>query len=343
MIRTLVKNISGICFSAVPLKLIIHLTGQNTILPFYHTVSDEPLPHLKHLYSIRTQKKFMKDLDYFLRHFKPIGFAELFNVAMGSGKADRPLMALSFDDGLKEVYDTIAPILIKKGIPACIFVNSSFAGNRGLFFKYKASLIIDRLENLGHPTNLYEIINSRMGTSIQRRSQMIRKILELKYQQQSILDSIAELLEIDFDAFLKVRKPYMTAEQLKDLQNKGFEIGSHSIDHPLFSDLSFDEQLRQTGESLKWISETFNPACRFFSFPFIDDGVKADFFEAIYKKEKPIADMTFGSSGLKKEKFLFHLQRIPMEKSRMGASVYIKGEYLYYIIKSIGGRQVVKR
>jgi hypothetical protein len=172
---------------------------------------------------------------------------------------------------------------------------------------------------------------------------MIRKILDTGYRQQTTLDSIAELLEIDFDTFLKIRKPYMTIEQLKDLHSKGFEIGSHSMDHPLYSGLKLDEQLRQTSDSMKWIMDTFHPRHRFFSFPFIDDGISSDFFDSVFSGDRGIVDMSFGSSGLKKEKYTYHLQRIPMEKSKLGAFVYIKGEYLYYIMKSFAGRNVVKR
>jgi peptidoglycan/xylan/chitin deacetylase (PgdA/CDA1 family) len=338
MIRTIAKNISGICFSAVPVRLLINLTRRDIILPFYHAVSNEPLPHLRHLYSIRSEKKFIADLDFFLKHYRPVGFSELYERIKGSVKVERPLIALSFDDGLRQVYDIIAPILVKKGIPAAIFINPSFTGNKGLFYKYKASLIIDRLENIDHPASLYEVINSRMGTSITRKSLMISTILKINYQEQTLLDSIAELLEIDFNAFLRIRKPYMTEEQLGDLQSKGFEIGAHSMDHPFYSGISLDEQLRQTRESIKWISEKFSPRYRLFSFPFIDDGVTAEFFDTIFNRDTAIVDMSFGSSGLKRKKFSFHLQRIPMEKSRLGAFVYIKGEYIYYIMKSAFGR-----
>jgi peptidoglycan/xylan/chitin deacetylase (PgdA/CDA1 family) len=343
MMRTLVKNISGIFFSAFPVKQLINLTGQNIILPFYHAVSDESLPHLRHLYSIRSVKKFTEDLDFFLRHYQPVSFSDLFELLKGTGKADNPVMALSFDDGLREVYDFIAPILLKKGIPAAIFVNTAFADNQGLFFKYKASLIIDRLDKVSHPENIYEIINSRMGTEIISKSAMIRKILNIGYERQNILDSIAELLDINFDTFLKIRKPYMTIEQLHDLQTKGFQIGSHSVNHPMYSSLGLDEQLRQTSESIKWITDNFNPGIRCFSFPFIDDGVSTDFFETIFNKDSRIVDLSFGSSGMKKEKFPFHLQRIPMEKSKVGARFYLRGEYVYYALKSLFGRDVVKR
>ena len=337
------KNITGICFSAVPVNLLGRLTGQKIILPFYHAVSDYPLPHLRHLYTIRTSKQFIDDLDFFLKHYRPVSHSELHSFVLGHDKPGKPLMVLSFDDGLREVNEVIAPILIKKGIPACIYINSAFTGNQALFFKYKASLIIDRLKSLGHPSSLYEIINSRMGTSIRSKSAMIKKILGINYQEQAILDSIAELLEIDFNAFLKIRKPYLTVDQLKELQSKGFEIGSHSVDHPLYSGLSLDEQLMQTRNSIKWIIETFNTGYRFFSFPFIDDGVKAEFFNAIFREDPLKVNMSFGSSGLKREQFSFHMQRIPMEKSRLGAFYYIKGEYAYYILKSLAGRGVVKR
>lgn len=343
MMRTLIKNFLGIFFAVVPVKPLIRLTGQKIVLPFYHTVSDESMPHIKHLYSIRTLRKFCRDLDFFLRWYNPVSFSELLEYLKGSRKVTTPVLALSFDDGLREVYDVIAPVLLKKGIPAAIYINPAFADNRDLFFKYKASLIIDRLDKINHPESLYEIINSRLGSRIRSRTAMIRTILNISYEQKNILDSIAELLDINFDTFLKIRKPYLTTDQIRELSKQGFEVGSHSMDHPMYSSLNLDEQLRQTTESMKWITDTFNPGYRFFSFPFIDDGVRADFFNTIYNTGNQMIDLSVGSSGMKKEKYPFHLQRIPLEKSSLGARFFVRGEYVYYMLKSLFGKNVVKR
>jgi hypothetical protein len=343
MMRIVVKNILGIFFAIVPVKQLIRLTGQKIVLPFYHAVSDESLPHIKNLYTIRSVKKFSEDLDFFLRHYQPVSFSELLELSKGSGKVNKPVMALSFDDGLREVHEVIAPILMKKGIPAALFINTAFIDNRDLFFKYKASLIIDRLDKINHPKNLYEIINSRLGSTIQSKPAMIRKILNISYEEKNILDSIAELLDINFNTFLKIRKPYLTIDQIRDLLKKGFEVGTHSMDHPMYFCLSLDEQLRQTIESMKWIIDTFNPGYRFFSFPFIDDGVTADFFDTIYSKDNKMIDLSVGSAGLKKENYPFHLQRIPMEKSTLRARYFVRGEYVYYAFKSLFGRNIVKR
>lgn len=341
--RILFKNFLGIFFSIVPVKLLIRLTGQRIVLPFYHAVSDESLPHIKHLYSIRSVKKFTEDLDFFLRYYIPVSLSELPELLKGAGKVNKPVMALSFDDGLKEVHEIIAPILRRKGIPAAIFVNTAFVDNRDLFYKYKASLIIDRLDNINHPENLYEIINARLGSTIRSKPAMIRKILSISYEQKKMLDSIAELLDINFETFLKIRKPYLTIHQVQELLKQGFEVGAHSLDHPMYSSLNLDEQLRQTNESMKWIKGTFSVDHRYFSFPFIDDGVTAEFFNTIYNKDNRLIDLSFGSAGLKTENYPFHLQRIPMEKSTLGARYFIRGEYLYYIGKSLVGKNVVVR
>ena len=335
MIRTTCKNILGIFASGISVRVLTRLTGQNIILPFYHAVCDEDLPHLKYSYNIRTVKQFTDDLEFFLRWFLPITCSDLESIVAGEKKINKPVMAISFDDGLREVYDVITPLLIKKGIPATIFINPAFVDNKVLFYKYKAGLIVDRLVQAKHPESLYEVINSRLGTDIRKKTQMMKMILGMSYEDQSRLDSIAELLELDFLTFLKIRKPYMTVDQIRDLQQQGFQIGSHSIDHPLYSRLNLDEQIRQTKDSLAWITDTFSLDYRYFAFPFTDYGVSGDFFRAVFYPGKPIADIAFGTAGLKKTIYPFYFQRIPVEDSGLRARFFIRGEYLYYMLKGV--------
>ena len=342
MNRVLFKNILGITAFWIPVKALARLTKQNMILPYYHAVSDEDLPHLKYSYDIKTISQFMKDLDFLLKSYNPVDFSDLKDYVKNVSKLKKPVMALSFDDGLKEVHDVIAPLLFQKGIPATLFINPEFVDNKSLFYKYKANLIINRLDRAGHPRNLYEIINSRLGTNIRKKSHMIRTILNIGYERQDILDAIAELVDLDFSTFLKIRKPYMTVEHITRLQEQGFRIGSHSLDHPLFSVLSLEEQLKQTKKSLEWITKTFDLDYRYFSFPFTDDGVSGEFFEIAFNPDEPVADMVFGTAGMKRTVRPFHFQRIPVEDSGLNARFFIRGEYIYYMLKGIAGRNVRK-
>ena len=125
--------------------------------------------------------------------------------------------------------------------------------------------------------------------------------------------------------------------------SKGFTFGAHSCNHPLYADMNLVAQLQQTKDSVHFVQRNFNVKYRAFSFPFTDDGVGSNFFEAI-KKEK-IAEITFGCAGLKEEEedFPFHFQRIPMERYATSAEEQLKGEYAYFVLKGLVGRNEVLR
>lgn len=111
-------------------------------LPFYHVVSNVELPHILN-YPYFNVAQFEKQLDIYLKYFKP---ASLDDVVSGICTGKR-MFHLSFDDGLRQCAEVVAPILLRKGIPATFFINTAFVGNRKLFYRYKASLILSTIHN----------------------------------------------------------------------------------------------------------------------------------------------------------------------------------------------------
>ncbi|HNM29493.1 MAG TPA: hypothetical protein PKN40_06950, partial [Chitinophagales bacterium] len=59
------------------LKDFIKASGQQIIFPFYHTVSNDDLPHIKHLYRWRNVQEFESDMDFLLRNFTPLHYDDL--------------------------------------------------------------------------------------------------------------------------------------------------------------------------------------------------------------------------------------------------------------------------
>ena len=341
--RVVVKNILGFAGIWIPLKGVRGLTGYRDIFPFYHAVSDDDMPHVKYMYRVKTVKQFTRDLDYCLSKFEAINTSDWYESLLGRKKSGKPAMVLSFDDGLREMHDVVAPLLIRKGVPATFFINPAFIDNNQLFYKYKASLIIDRLEKHGYPVSLLEVIASRIGESYGSRHTLRKALLNATRQDTGFLETMAELVEVDFNAFLKIRKPYMSLDQLLKMKDQGFEIGSHSMTHPMFSLLSHEDRLREVKESLEWIRKKLNPEYRYFAFPFTDAGVENLFFDRIYNLESSMVDMSFGSAGLKRDPYPFHVQRIAMDETHYSARIFIKGEYIYYLLKGMAGRRTIRR
>lgn len=312
--------------TALSLRVLTNLSGHHFIIPFYHIVSDEDCPHIDYLYLHKGVEAFEKDLDYLTSEYTPIGATDLDDVLAGKYKG-RKIMLLTFDDGLRQMYDVVAPILIRRGIPAVFFVNNDFIDNKALMFRYKVSLGIDadydkyfdlayNMDRIKGEADLQEILGG------------------------SLKDDAHVLNEL-FDSFLKSYKPYMTSEQIRSLISQGFSIGSHSMNHPYYHTLSLEQQLSQTLDSIDGLQKAFNIRQRLFAFPFTDHGVSKAFFDKIFTDGK--VDFSFGGAGIKNDIHPRQMQRIPMEGWNASAEQTLKSEYLYYLLRMPLMKNTIKR
>jgi peptidoglycan/xylan/chitin deacetylase (PgdA/CDA1 family) len=288
-------------------------------------VSNEKLTHILN-YSYRNTTQFEKELNFYLKHFKSVSLSELI-----SGKnLPKNAFHLSFDDGLKECAEIIAPILLKKGIPATFFVNPGFVDNQRLFHKYKASLILGQLN---------KVPNLEAEQILKNQNLQGEQILKATFLQEVFLDEVAELTGINFENFLAETKPYLSTEQLLKLKEQGFSIGAHSYSHPEFWKISEDEQMNEIKKSMNWLVEKINPDIRAFSFPFTDSGVSYKVMKAL--KNEHICDISFGTAGIKYDEYDSHLQRYPVEKPG-DFKQNLKAELIYFVLRKIIGKETVK-
>jgi peptidoglycan/xylan/chitin deacetylase (PgdA/CDA1 family) len=312
------------------------------LFPFYHTVSDKELIHIKNLYRVRTTSEFKRDLDFFLRHYHPLDINDLLNSYKNNDPIKGRKFVLSFDDGLSQVYDIIVPILKEKGMNAIFFINPSFVGNKDLFFRYKASILIETLKK-----SIGTKVIDEFGKLIDRKSCSIKDItghiLSIDYASRLKLDEFAVKLEVDFARFLEEEKPYLTEIQIQSIIKDGFFIGAHSLDHPYYDKISIEEQLHQTVESTVILQKQYSLNYRLFSFPFTDSHISRPFFEEIYKKDNRKVDLSFGMSGIKKDPCLSNIQRIPLENYSMPASWSVFIQYIYWVLKIPFGKNKIQR
>jgi peptidoglycan/xylan/chitin deacetylase (PgdA/CDA1 family) len=321
--RKIPRFISNQVGRIIPAKSLFKISTP-VFLPFYHVVSDEKLPHILN-YNYRSIVQFEQELDFYLKYFKPVSLKYL----VENKGIKENVFHLSFDDGLNECAEVIAPILLRKGIPATFFVNTGFVGNKKLFHKYKASLIFGELHKNSNPIVEKLLAENNLNGSA---------ILKAEFSQTKILDEIAEMLDINFNHFLETQKPYLTTEQLIKLKKEGFSIGAHSVDHPEFYAISEEKQLEQVKKSMNWLNENIQPEIKTFAFPFTDFGISAFILEILQKDQ--LCDITFGTAGLKNDNFEAHLQRYPVEIP--GNFVEnLKGEWVYFQLRKWIGKATV--
>jgi len=293
---SLLKTVLAYSAGKIPEKLFNYMKPV-IIHPFYHTVSDEYLPHIHPLYTPKTKSEFIRDIDFLSRNYEPLNVEMVYSYAKYRSLPFKNAFHLSFDDGLRGVYEIIFPLLYQKGIPATLFINTAFIDNKDLFYRHKAALLIDKMKD---------------KTPSAATKSEIKKILAIPYSQREWLDETAALLEVDFQTFLKEYQPYLTTEELKEMNEKGFTIGAHSINHPPYTEIDNPEQIRQTVESCQFVKETFQESNVYFSFPFTEEGITDSFFKAVGSQ----ANLTFGISGMKTRNQGKHIGRIDMERRK---------------------------
>jgi peptidoglycan/xylan/chitin deacetylase (PgdA/CDA1 family) len=299
-----------------PLRLLKKSSSGLFVLPFYHCVSPEVPPHISALYAARTPEQFEDDIRFLLRHWQPATMDELIAHGRGEKKIKEPKFMLTFDDGLREFGTFAVPILEKYSLTACCFINPDFVDNKGLFYRYKASLLANAL-----PENKKEYL------------------LSMQYNQDAELERLAKEAGFSFKNYLREEQPYLTLTEINELERRGFLFGAHSMSHPEYRFMAPDNQISQTIRSLQYVASNLATPYRLFAFPFTDFGVGNDFFQSI----SPYVDITFGTAGYRQDAVTWNLQRIPMEQGARSARSIISGEMLYFSMLKLIGKQTIYR
>ena len=199
--------------SCIPRKALGKIIRFPLLAPFYHLVSDEEVPHVKHLFGYRTINQFKKDMEFFLRYYHPITLNDVLVYARTGDRLPEKSVFLSFDDGLRENHDIIASILKEAGIPATFFVTTAALDNADMIYRHKASLLVDHLVTL-KPKNIAGVKSILAKRGIQNND-AAAGVLSVKYKSRDVLDEMARCFDLDFKEYLAQRRPYLSKSEIK--------------------------------------------------------------------------------------------------------------------------------
>lgn len=339
----LVKSLYKRFLFALPMHGIKSVISIPTLFPFHHIVSNDDVPHVKHLYAFKNVSQFKSDLDYLLKYFKPVSISDLISEINQHQRLPANSFLLTFDDGLREMYDVVAPILISKGVPAIFFVNPAFIDNKELFYRCKISLAIETLLKERQSKSVLEecarITGACMGASTEV---LIRHLKAINNLNANLVNEIGEILNISFEVYLRDKKPFLTSDQIKKLDKQGFAIGAHSWDHPYYNLISEEEQCRQTATSCNYIHDHFAVSVNLFSFPYNDETIPQSFFNDINERH-PFIDLFFGVQNQKIELHNRMIHRFNSEKPGLSMDRLLKHQIGEMLLQRISNKNKITR
>lgn len=298
MVRNLLKEAARI----IPLNIYINTFRKNLVGYYYHIVSNEVLPHIKHLYSYKTTQMFENDLIFLAKNFNFIPYDQLCDDENGLKRMPSKSFILTFDDGFSECFSIVRPLLLRYGIPCVFFVTTGYLDNQDISTDLLISLCLEKILVMDKKVlpSLMSLISERFDIYFNEEKAIYQWMSSLDYSDFDDIEKLCYVLEVDKNNFLSKNKPYMTTEEIVQLNNDGFTIGSHGLIHQKFSSLTINEIEKNIIDSCAIIKNITKESQVPFAFPHSADGVPKDLLRQIRKDNNHIG-LLFGSDGIHKD------------------------------------------
>jgi peptidoglycan/xylan/chitin deacetylase (PgdA/CDA1 family) len=224
-------------------------------------------------------KAFNKQINFLAQKYAIISLKDAVKQLTHGQLNTKMQIVLSFDDGYRDNYEIVYPILKKMGIPAVFFIIANYINSNSLLWDVEIAKILS--EN--RKRNKVKIANQIIKESIfQSRDayiiSVIKKIKALTHRvRQEVLDSIREYRDRN-EMTGYWDNCFMSWDNLKIIAENGIEIGSHGLNHYSLSMLPLEDAIYEINQSKKIIEHHINSKCSHFAFPY---GARGDFNETL--------------------------------------------------------------
>lgn len=244
-------------------QLMLHgLLGHNLSVLLFHKV-----PRMRHpLYPDEIDLgEFERSIDFLQDRFRVLPLDEAVRL-LGSGRLPRRSACITFDDGYPDWEHGVLPLLHGRRLPATFFVTAGQFLGQPMWNER----ILHALGNCppGLPALNVSFLprNMPLASVADRRRVLAETERALKYRSTAVRE---ELL-VELESALGVpgaATPRMSERQLRLIHDMGFEIGAHTVGHPILSCCTDDEARDEIGIAREVLAGITGSAIKSFAYP----------------------------------------------------------------------------
>lgn len=241
----------------------------------YHSILEEPLPQPFRYHHLAAE--LQQHLEWLSRYCEPVGLEGVGRWFRGDWRGRKPPVAITFDDGYRNNATLAADMLSGMGFPAVFFLSSGYVGTEDVLWPDELFIRIQQWKQ--------GVIRAADGSSVTvPEGTAEREALAFRILQACKGSPERERLEYlqylrQADPGLKIRiypqaQDFMSWEQARGLARRGFELGSHTVTHPLLSQVDPDQLQREVEQSRATIQANTGARCIAIAYP---NGRPADY------------------------------------------------------------------
>jgi peptidoglycan/xylan/chitin deacetylase (PgdA/CDA1 family) len=230
----------------------------------YHRVGTEGVP----LYCKLAPREFEAQMRYLRENYRVLSLQDLCG-EMESAQRTKNAVAVTFDDGYRDLYTTAFPILQKYRIPATIFLTARAIETGEISWYDRVFLALQEWPANSIDIDLGQPLHFELRSSAERLRTAQKIVLALRKLPDEERRTHCAVLEKGVTlpaAALSDRM--LTWEQVREMQQAGIHFGSHTMTHPVISRLAPAALETELQESRRVLEEKLGMPVLDFAYPF---------------------------------------------------------------------------
>jgi peptidoglycan/xylan/chitin deacetylase (PgdA/CDA1 family) len=230
----------------------------------YHRVGTGGVP----LYSELAPERFEAQMRFLKKHYRIVSLEEVCRGLHEPGISESGV-AITFDDGYRDVFTYAFPILRKYDIPATVYLIAD-AMETGQVAWYDRIFLTFQVLPSGRLELELDCLRSFDLCSVQSR---FRAALEVITYLRTLPNAQRKRRCADFERLAELPQEELADrilnwDQVQTMQRSGISFGSHTVSHPVISQLIQAEMETELAESKHFLEEKLGSAVEDFAFPF---------------------------------------------------------------------------
>lgn len=263
-------------------RLIGSLTGTSkipTVISYHRVVENLEESSRSSIASMLiSTRMFEQHLDWIGRRYDFVSLGEIGSRLEAGEEFPKQVAAIAFDDGYGDVYYNALPLLLKKGIPATVFVVTGLVGTQKMQVHDKLYLLLKSAFLTARQTSRQIVdflrnadINTPGMEGIGRMSAeafpVMAALLDDMPQMQA--DRAIRLLEERFGLEGGPHEQLFafTWQMLGEMRSAGITIGSHTRTHALLTNESRETVVEETTRSRQDLEDRLGVKAQLFAYP----------------------------------------------------------------------------
>jgi len=237
--------------------------SRRVLILTYHRV----LPHSDSLRPSQMYKKaFERQMNVLQRRrFNVLSLREAY-MRLHDGTLPSRAVVITFDDGYADNLHVASKILKQHGFPAVVFVAPGFL-NGGRMWNDSVIEAI-RATSLDEVSlGFLNIERLALKDRDERRMAITKIINKIKYIPEKERNRTAQKLTEKLQVKSLPENLMMTDEELRMLHGMGIEIGGHTVNHPILSQLPLDQAKTEIAGCRDMLASKLDTDIRVFAYP----------------------------------------------------------------------------